>query len=154
MTNPRVLVEAWVSILGTVPGLAGLTITAFVDRFPELNLRASILQMDPGTMLVVWQGTRATKVYGTWQFRHAFSFFVRAAEAADGGVGYADLFSAFVDGVPGAGPLALLHTEIDASCMPMDLELPSAQRNSLVVSADGATIDYYEFQASLTEKGA
>ena len=47
---------------------------------------------------------------------------------------------------------SLLHFRIDPDCYPMDLDLPSAQRNTVVVSADGATLDYFEVQATLVEQ--
>jgi hypothetical protein len=68
---------------------------------------------------------------------------------------YADLFWLLVSAIPAGAPSwsSLLHFQIDPDCYPMDLDLPSAQRNTVVVSADGATLDYFEVQATLVEQG-
>ena len=67
---------------------------------------------------------------------------------------YADLFWLVVSAIPAGAPSwsSLLHFQIDPDCYPMDLDLPSAQRNTVVVSADGATLDYFEVQATLVEQ--
>ena len=68
---------------------------------------------------------------------------------------YADLFWLLVSAKPTGAPSweSLLHLQIDPDCYPMDMDLPSAQRNTVVVSADGATLDYFEVQATLVEQG-
>ena len=38
----------------------------------------------------------------------------------------------------------MLHTQVDPDCEPMDFYLPSARRNTMVISADGATFEYFE----------
>ena len=38
----------------------------------------------------------------------------------------------------------MLNTPVDANCEPMDFYLLSAERNTVVISADGATFEYFE----------
>jgi len=33
------------------------------------------------------------------------------------------------------------------------MDLPAAQRNTIAVSSDGATLDYFEVQSTLVEQG-
>lgn len=161
MINPDDLVDAWVAALGSIPELAealgggtGL-ITGYYDRFPsQVNLRQAVLQQPPGSILVVFMGTSKARVGTGFQFRHQFTFAVRAPETApDSGVSYGQLWAWFVNGVPSGGAQPLLHAPIHPSCESMDVELPTAQRTSLLLGIDGATQDYFEFQASLIETG-
>src|ERR1039458_10571555 len=87
-------------------------------------------------------------------FAHRFSIYLRAPEQ-DSTATYADLFWLLVSAKPTGAPSweSLLHLQIDPDCYPMDMDLPSAQRNTVVVSADGATLDYFEVQATLVEQG-
>ena len=62
------------------------------------------------------------------------------------GVCYEDLWAALVNDVPAAGCVPMLHTQVDPNCEPMDLAGPSAQRNTVVVDANGGTFDYYEMR--------
>jgi hypothetical protein len=45
----------------------------------------------------------------------------------------------------------MLHIPIDPNCEPMDFYLPSARRNTVVISADGATFEYFEVPVRLIE---
>jgi len=66
---------------------------------------------------------------------------------------YADLFWLLVSARPTALHRGVASAFADRSdCYPMDMDLPSAQRNTVVVSADGATLDYFEVQATLVEQ--
>lgn len=161
MVNPDTLTDKLVAMLATVPDImlalgSSAAINGYKDAFPSSgNLRQAILQQPLGSILVVFMGTDRARFpgdrSGAWSFRHKFSFMARAARDAGS---YAAIWSAFVNGVPWLGPLPLFRTEIDAACDPMDREGPIAQRNSLLVSLDGETLDYFEFQATLIEKGA
>ena len=53
--------------------------------------------------------------------------------------------------VPAGGSLRMLHTQVDPNCEPMDFYLPSARRNTVVISADGATFEYFEVPVRLIE---
>jgi hypothetical protein len=158
MLNPDDMVAAWCAKLSSIADLVAVlgdsgAILPYQDRFPDQsNLRVAILQAEPGSILVVWQGSGPGKLNGYIVWKHRFSLYVRAPES-DGTGSYAKLFWLIVNGVPSGGSLPLLHAPIHDACYPMDLELPTAQRNTLVVSADGATIDYFEIQVSLTEIG-
>jgi len=61
--------------------------------------------------------------------------------------GLRDIFNWLVNDVLSSGSLSTLHTPIDADCEPMDFYLPSAQRNTVVISPDGATFEYFEVRA-------
>ena len=167
MLNPDDLITAWVEKLRNLPDLVkalgdSANVTGYYDRFPtQSNLRNALLNQPPGSILVVFAGTDKVRV-GTGnnaatQFRHRFSFQVKAPEAVQGGVSYGYLWSLFVNGVPvtdNAGNLPLLHYPIHEGCYPMDLDLPQAQRSSILINIDsGATLDLFEIQASLVERG-
>jgi hypothetical protein len=162
MVNTDTLVDAWVTALQQVQPLVealggSQNIVGYKDRFPDQsNLRRAIVMQPPGSILVVYMGTDKVRAGngGAWSFRHRFSFMVRAPEAREGGVSYAQIWSLFIDGVPLNSSVSLLHTEIDPACDAMDREGPSSARNSLLVSSDGETIDYFEFTATLIEKAA
>ncbi|MEI9971030.1 MAG: hypothetical protein WDO73_02700 [Ignavibacteriota bacterium] len=161
MINPDDLVTAWVVVLSSIPALvsalgAGGAITGYFDQFPtQNNLRRAILEQPAGTILVVFMGTSKARVGTAIQFRHQFTFAVRAAARVPPAatVSYGKLWSLFVNGIPAGSSLPLLHTPILPACYPMDLELPVAQRAAILTSVDGATQDYFEFQATLVEAG-
>jgi hypothetical protein len=160
MLNTDDLIDRWALALSLVPDLVAAiggpqNLIPYKDRFPDqANLRLAIQNMDPGQILIVFMGTDKARMGngGAWAFRHRFSFYIQAPAVRDGGVSYATIWSLFVNGVHQASGLPLLHTEIDPGCDAMDREGPTSARNSLLVSADGETIDYFEFQASLIEK--
>jgi hypothetical protein len=161
MINPKTILGEWVSTLQSCPDLVTAiggdtsNIRAFMEGLAvDNNLRLAILQMPPGSVLVVWNRSGPYGLGGTWHFAHHFSLYLRAAEQ-DPGATYADLFWLLVSAVPPGQSLPLLHFQIDPDCYPMDMDKnpPSAQRNTVVVSADGATLDYFEVQATLVEQG-
>ena len=162
MINPTTILGEWVTALQSCPDLvAGIGgdpagIRAFLEGLAtDNNLRLAILQMQPGSILVAWNGTTPRRLTGgALHFAHRFSIYLRAPEQ-NATATYADLFWLVVSAVPAGAPSwsSLLHFQIDHDCYPMDLDLPSAQRNTVVVSADGATLDYFEVQATLVEQG-
>ena len=172
MINPKYILSEIVATLAGIPDLvAALSsdpgndppwsdgpIAPYSDGpSTESNLRIAILQMPPGTVLVAWLGTRSRRLQGSTAllFSHQYSIFLRAPET---GASYEDLFNLIVAGIPttpnNPSGLPMLHVEVDPFCYPMDLDLPVAQRNTIVVSADGATFDYFEIQVSFVESGA
>lgn len=157
MVNPKTigneLVAALLSVAELVEALgAGANIRYYTDGVTtESNLRLAILDMPPGSILVAWRGSGPARWGTTVQFCHKFSLFLRVPEGAD--VGYEDLYTLIVNGMPSGGTLPLLHTPIDPDCESMDLSLPPADRNTIVVSVDGATFDYFEVFVALTEHG-
>ena len=162
MLNPDDLIAAWVAKLQDIPELVEAlgdsdNIQGYFDQFPsQSNLRVALLKQPPGSILVVFNGTDNRRVGTAIQFRHKFSFQVKAPEAVAGGVSYGYLWFLFVNGVcetDNPGDLPLLHLPIDDGCYPMDLDLPQAQRSSILTSVDGATLDLFEIQASLVETG-
>jgi hypothetical protein len=61
------------------------------------------------------------------------------------------LFNWIVNDIPEGSTLKMLHIQVDTGCEPMDFYLPSARRNTIVISADGATFEYFEVAARLIE---
>ena len=156
MINPKAILGEWVTALRSCPDLVtaiggdGNNIRPFMEGLADHNnLRLAILQMPPGSILIAWQGTRPGRLGSALVFVHEFSLYLRAPESAS--VGYEDIFNWLVNDVPSSGSLSMLHTSVDANCEPMDFYLPSAQRNTVVISADGATFEYFEIRANLIE---
>jgi hypothetical protein len=162
MINPKTILGEWVTALRSCPDLVTAiggddnNIRPFMEGLADHNnLRLAILQMPPGSILVAWNGTTPRRLTGgALHFAHRFSIYLRAPEQNSTAT-YADLFWLLVSAIPTGAPSwsSLLHFQIDPDCYPMDLDLPSAQRNTVVVSADGATLDYFEVQATLVEQG-
>ena len=161
MINPKTILAGWVTNLQAIPDLVaalGGDLDAIqhysenrvVFGHPtENNVRLAILSMPPGSIMVVWQGTVPARLGNMQVFGHDFSLYLRAPEIAD--VGYEELWTWIVNGIPTGGNLRLLHTQIDPNCEPMDFYLPSARRNTVVISADGATFEYFEVPVRLIE---
>ena len=101
------------------------------------NIRLAILSMPLGSVMVAWQGSGPGRLGNALVFVHDFSLYLRAPEDAD--VGYEDLFNWIVNDISAGSSLRMLHTQIDTNCEPMDFYRPSARRNTVVISADGAT---------------
>jgi hypothetical protein len=161
--NPDDLTAAWVAKLQDIPALVTALggdptrISGYVDRFPDkTSLGNTILARNPGSILVVYMGTFRTRIERALAWKHSFSFHVKGPESVNGGVSYALIWWLFVNGIPATanpGALKLLRFPIHEECYPMDLELPQSQRNQILVSPDGATMDVFEIQASLVEIG-
>lgn len=165
MLNPDDLVAAWVAklrgiqelVLALDPGGSPDSILAYQDVYPgETNLRRGILQQPPGSLMVVWQGVGPRKLQGALYFQHQFSIIVKAPIADVDTVSYGALCALIVNGIstvdPDAG-LKMLIAKIHPACEPMNLDLPAARRQTLLVSLDGETLDYFEITASLMEIG-
>lgn len=162
MINPKTILGEWVTALQACPDLVAAIggdasdIRAFMEGLAtDNNLRLAIVQMPPGSILVTWNGTSPRRLAGgATHFAHHFSLYLRAPEQNSTAT-YADLFWLLVSAIPTGGQSwqSLLHYQIDPDCYPMDLDLPAAHRNTVVISADGATLDYFEVQATLVEQG-
>jgi hypothetical protein len=105
--------------------------------------------MPPGSIMVVWHGTAPGRLGNALVFVHDFALYLRAPET--GSIGYEDLFNWIVNDIPEGSTLKMLHIQVDPGCEPMDFYLPSARRNTIVISADGATFEYFEVAARLIE---
>lgn len=170
MINPKTLLAEFVATLSSIQVLTDMLASdeGLGNDFPwnngpiqsfsdgpqtDSNLRIAILQMPPGSIMIAWLGTRPRRLFNALQFQHQFALFLRAP---DSGAGYEDIFNAIITGVPtlnNDSNLPMLRVSIDPGVYPMDLDLPEAQRNTIIVSADGATFDYFEVRTSLTETG-
>jgi hypothetical protein len=113
------------------------------------NVRLAILSMPPGSILIAWHGTAPGRLGNALVFVHDFALYLRAPETPS--VGYEDLFNWIVNDIPEGGSLRMLHIQVDPNCEPMDFYLPSARRNTIVISADGATFEYFEVPVRLIE---
>lgn len=161
MINPKILLAEWVTALQSLPRLvAALGGNANHIQFysenavvfgtlTQNNVRLAILSMPPGSILVAWQGSGPGRLGNMFVFVHEFSLYLRAPEEA--AVGYEDLFNWIVNDVPAGSTVPMLHTPVDSNCEPMDFYLPSARRNTIVISADGATFEYFECPVRLIE---
>ena len=164
MLNPKTLIGEWVTALQSLPTLItalgngsgsvqGYSENAVVfGHRTQNNVRLAILSMPPGSIMIVWQGTRTGRLGNALQFVHDFSLYFRAPESDS--VGYEDIFSLLVNGTPTGTSLILLHTPIDAYCEPMDFYLPTCSRNTVVIGADGSTFEYFEAKVALIENTA
>lgn len=160
MTNPGILLDAIVAQLRAVPLLVAemggdaQRILPYYDEYPKYKdvTRAIALLPAPG-ILVVYEGT--SQGGGRMQpWAHQFRLVVKLGEKQPtdtGAVHYAALYL-LVEGIPTANPLNLLNMEINSSCDAMDV--PRWQRQSLIVSAAGDSIDYFVVNWTLTEKSA
>ena len=161
MINPKTILAEWVTALQNLPNLVealggnGDLIqwysenTTVYGQPTQNNTRVAILSMPPGSILIAWQGSGPARLGNALVFAHDFSLYLRAPEQA--AIGYEDLFTWIVNDIPQGGSLSMLHTPVDPNCEPMDLQLPSARRNTVVISADGATFEYFEVAVRLVE---
>lgn len=161
MINPKTLLAEWVTALQSLPHLVEAlggsanriqfySENAVVFGQPtQNNTRLAILSMPPGSILIAWQGSGPARLGNALVFAHDFSLYLRAPEEAE--VGYEDLFNWIVNDIPVGSSLPMLHTPVDPNCEPMDFYLPSARRNTIVISQDGATFEYFEVPVRLIE---
>jgi len=161
MINPKTILAEWVTALQALPNLmealGGNTNsiqfysenTTVFGQPTQNNVRLAILSMPPGSILIAWQGTASGRLGNALVFVHDFALYLRAPETPS--VGYEDLFNWIVNDIPEGGTLRMLHTQVDSNCEPMDFYLPSARRNTIVISADGATFEYFEVPVRLIE---
>lgn len=161
MINPKTILAEWVSALRALPNLVQAlggnasqiqfyteNTTVFGQR-TQSNIRLAILSMPPGSIMIAWQGTGPGRLGNALVFIHEFSLYLHAPETSN--IGYEDLFNWIVNDIPTGSTLRMLHTQIDPNCEPMDFYLPLARRNTIVVSADGATFEYFEVPVRLIE---
>lgn len=161
MINPKTILAEWVTALQALPNLmealggnAGSIQfysenTTVFGQPTQNNVRLAILSMPPGSILIAWHGTAPGRLGNALVFVHDFALYLRAPETPS--VGYEDIFNWIVNDIPQGGTLRMLHTQVDPNCEPMDFYLPSARRNTIVISADGATFEYFEVPVRLIE---
>jgi len=153
MINPKTILAGWVTSLRALPNLVAAlggdatmiqyyseNITVFGHR-TEANVRLAILSMPAGSLMIVWNGTGEGRLGNAQVWKHEFAIYLRAPEAPD--VGYEDLWTWIINDIPEGSTLRNLHIQIDPSCEPMDWKLPDARRNTIVISADGTTFEYF-----------
>jgi|SRR5579859_1467902 len=157
MVNPDDLVSALVAKYRAIDAVTSQLgdagqIIGYADVSPnETNLRVTILQQPPGSIVVVWMGMAPARYNNSLYVRHRFSFYLRTAESPAGIATYGSLVAALINGIDPDTGQPMHSTTIHPSCESMDLDYPSAQRNSMLISPDGETLDYFEFQMALVE---
>ena len=162
MINPKTILAEWVTALQALPNLVdalggdGTRIQFYTENATvfgqptQNNIRLAILSMPPGSILIAWQGTRPGRLGNALVFVHEFSLYLRAPENAERRL---------------RGPLQLdrqrhsIERQSQRCCTRRLTPTasrwistcPSAQRNTVVISADGATFEYFEVRANLIE---
>jgi len=160
MVNPKVIGREWVAALQLLPNLVEAigdasqiqyyTENSIVFGQPtQNNTRLAALSMPPGSVMISWEGSGPAKLGNALVFEHDFMLYLRAPEVAD--VGYEDLWTWIVNDIPAGTNLRMLHTQIDPGCEPMDFYLPTVRRQTVVISADGATFEYFAGPVRLIE---
>ena len=161
MINAKTILAEWVTALQSLPNLVAAlggnsgniqfyaeNATVFGQR-TQNNTRLAILSMPPGSILVSYWGSHPARLGSGLVYAHQFRIYLRAPEIM--GVSYEDLEAWIVNDFPQNGSLAMLHTPIDPSCEPMDFYLHTSERQTIVISADGATFEYFEIRVPLIE---
>lgn len=161
MINPKTIGKEFVAALQSLPNLVEALggnpsviqyyseNTTVFGHGTQNNVRLAVLSMPPGSLMVVWNGTDRGRLGNALVFVHDFELYLRAPETAD--VGYEDLWTWIVEDIPTNTTLKMLHTQIDTNCEPMDFYLPTSRRNTIVISADGATFEYFSVPVRLIE---
>jgi hypothetical protein len=161
MINPKTILAEWVTALQALPNLMEALggnassvqfyseNTTVFGQPTQNNVRLAVLSMPPGSIMVVWHGTDHGRLGNALVFVHEFSLYLRAPEVPS--VGYEDLYNWIVNDIPEGSTLKMLHTPVDPNCEPMDFYLPAARRNTIVISADGTTFEYFEVAVRLIE---
>lgn len=155
MLNPDDLVAAWVAKLQSITELVealgqDASIQGYTDMYPTaINMARAARGMKAGSLLVVWNGMGPRRFEKAIYLQHQFVILIRAPES---GTTYGTICALIVNGIDPETGLKLLHSKIHASCEPMNLDLPAARRQTLLVS-ESETLDYFEFTASLMEIG-
>jgi len=160
MINPGVLTRDLVTALRSIPELVAevdgdaTKIRAYIDRYPgEASIARAIWKLENPGILVMYQGygPGRAKQNETWRHQVAIYLKLRGLETGQDESTYYKGIWLLVNGVPSAGALRIADTEVNADCFQMDV--PSCNRRSLLIDDRGTTIDYWEFQATFTEKG-
>jgi len=161
MINPKTIGNEFVTALQALPNLVEALggdpsaiqyyseNTTVFGQPTQNNVRLAVLGMPPGSLMIVWNGTDTGRIGNAAVFVHDFELYLRAPETQD--VGYEDLWTWIVEDIPQNSTLKMLHINIDAACEPMDFYLPKARRNTIVISADGATFEYFSCPVRLIE---
>jgi hypothetical protein len=159
--NPKTILGEWVTALQSCPDLVTAiggdadNIRAFMEGLATTTISGwpspDAARLDPGCV----ERHDAAAAHRRCAALRASLLDLPARAEQNSTATYADLFWLLVSAIPTGAPSwsSLLHFQIDPDCYPMDMDLPSAQRNTVVVSADGATLDYFEVQATLVEQG-
>ena len=162
--NTKTLGNEFVAILQTCPNLVkalggdGTRIQYYSENSTVFgqptqdNIRLAILSMPPGSLMISWQGDSKGKLGNMQMPQHNYAVHLRVPETP--GVGYEDLWYWLKYDVPQGSTLNMLHTNVDPMCEPMDFDLPTSDRASVVVGQDGSTFEYFLGRVSFTESAA
>ena len=123
-----------------------------IDR--DFSFAAQLPKRLCDPILVSWDGSGPRRLGQAIHFQHRFKLHLRTPEQNTTAT-YMDLFWLIVSAKPAGAPswASLLHYQVDPDCYPMDVDCPDSHRVTVVVSADGATFDYWEVPVILVEIG-
>lgn len=159
MTNPGELIDSLVLAYQRVPefvqehGGDPAKIIAYVGKYPEQSsLARAIYGMTvPGTM-IVYDGFQPGRTGGmVWAHRVRIIHRCRPGVEEDTARAYLTALWLLVNGKPNGQELRMIDFEVHPNFDSM--EVPSLNRQSLIVDQAGNAIDYFELLVTMKEKG-
>ena len=160
MLNGGTLIDAVLRVLRDIPEFviemasAEERIIGFYGRFPDqASRKAALLALPRPSVLVLYNGFGPGQRGGeVWKHRLSVWILPRQTLEADAPEAHYKALWLLVNGIPNAaGTIRLLNYEIHPACDPMDV--PEAEVQTIALDDFGATLDYWEFNFALTEKG-
>ena len=151
------LVKAWRGVPELVAALSGdpARIFRYEESYPgERSILAALLAMEPGQILLEWRGVSLVRMRtGGECYSHQFVAYVRAGvPGIVDPVSYSTLYKLMVDGVPAGSEVKVANANVHPQCQPPGPMTP-ATKQMLVVSPEGATIDYLQVPVAFLEIG-
>ena len=152
MIDPGFILDAYVSMLRSIPELGNLEIVAHHGNYPEDRaLDDAIRQLHPGEIIVAWDGTSQAESPNRGAiWAHSFLAAVKTADTT-AGMSYSAIWTAFVDGIPSGGSVKALWYEFHPACHPINP--PTASRAFTLTNMEtGAGVEYFDIRFTVTEK--
>jgi hypothetical protein len=159
MLEPDVLLDSIVTAYRACPGLVAEMngdsdrIRAYRDSIEQTNYRVAILQLGAPGILVMYDGDYLSAFNGDPVRRYQFSIIYRGrpTNKSESPSGTGHLRYLLEKAVPAGSSVPLRSYRIHSSCYEMD---PTTNgRESVMVSMEGDTIDYFRVRMSLAEIG-
>lgn len=140
-----------VSRLRLIPELAGVTINAYDEFFPDRNdVAMAIWKVQPPGLLLIWRGTVPSGNGTREVWKHLFGIVIRADDQAGSAYSYFALWTAIANGRASTDNETFRTCPVHESVYPMDV--PSIQRQTLFI-AENSRLDYHEVAIAIAEKG-
>ncbi len=153
MIDTSEIVDGLVALLRDISDLVALLngeddrIYAYHDAWPtNVSLAAAVTRMPAPAIMVAWDGAGPVSFGGGTAWAHRIKCYLRIGEPTNGLPTYFTLFRAIVKGVPNSTGEALEHSQVHASCWPM--EVPEFSRQT-----DAEGVDYCEVALTFVEMG-